>query len=211
MARSKSPAKSSAPANKYSVLLPTYNEAVNLPLMVGLLDDVFTSQCVLPRAAASRARLRENVSHDAARRPSPYPRSSLAYEVIVVEDSSPDGTYAVALSLQKIFGADKLKILKRPGKLGLGTAYIDGLKLVTGNFVILMDADLSHHVRPRCRPATAAALAPLTAPPRPTLIRTSPPRSPSSFRSLSQSRRRATSTLCRGRATRAAAACRAGT
>lgn len=76
-----------------------------------------------------------------------FTKSSLEYEIIVVEDSSPDGTYEIALGLQKIFGDEKLKILKRPGKLGLGSAYIDGLKLVTGQFVILMDADLSHHVR----------------------------------------------------------------
>ena len=35
--------------------------------------------------------------------------------------------------------------MKRPGKLGLGTAYIDGLKKASGNFVIIMDADFSHH------------------------------------------------------------------
>lgn len=34
----------------------------------------------------------------------------------------------------------------RPKKLGLGTAYIHGIKHATGNFVIIMDADLSHHV-----------------------------------------------------------------
>ena len=34
----------------------------------------------------------------------------------------------------------------REKKLGLGTAYIHGMKHATGNFVILMDADLSHHV-----------------------------------------------------------------
>jgi dolichol-phosphate mannosyltransferase len=39
-----------------------------------------------------------------------------------------------------------LRLLARPGKMGLGSAYIDGLKFCTGNFVILMDADLSHHV-----------------------------------------------------------------
>ena len=33
----------------------------------------------------------------------------------------------------------------RAGKLGLGSAYIDGLKFATGNFIVLMDADLSHH------------------------------------------------------------------
>lgn len=34
----------------------------------------------------------------------------------------------------------------RAKKLGLGTAYIHGIKHATGNFVIIMDADLSHHV-----------------------------------------------------------------
>jgi dolichol-phosphate mannosyltransferase len=34
---------------------------------------------------------------------------------------------------------------KRPGKMGLGSAYVDGLKKATGNFIVLMDADLSHH------------------------------------------------------------------
>lgn len=35
----------------------------------------------------------------------------------------------------------------RAGKLGLGTAYIHGMQHATGNFIILMDADMSHHVR----------------------------------------------------------------
>ena len=34
----------------------------------------------------------------------------------------------------------------RPGKLGLGTAYVYGLKHASGDFVVVMDADLSHHV-----------------------------------------------------------------
>lgn len=45
-----------------------------------------------------------------------------------------------------MFGEDKIRVLKRAGKLGLGSAYMDGLKLVRGAFVFLMDADLSHHV-----------------------------------------------------------------
>ncbi len=65
--------------------------------------------------------------------------------MIVVEDNSPDGTLAVAEKLQKIFGGDKLKIISRPGKMGLGSAYIDGLKQCTGEYVFLMDADMSHH------------------------------------------------------------------
>jgi len=39
----------------------------------------------------------------------------------------------------------KLDILKRRGKEGLGSAYIEGLALCRGDFVVLMDADLSHH------------------------------------------------------------------
>lgn len=33
----------------------------------------------------------------------------------------------------------------RPGKLGLGTAYVHGLQFARGNFVVIMDADFSHH------------------------------------------------------------------
>ena len=40
-----------------------------------------------------------------------------------------------------------LIIHQRPGKLGLGSAYTDGLSLCRGDFVFLMDADLSHHVQ----------------------------------------------------------------
>lgn len=36
-------------------------------------------------------------------------------------------------------------IIERPGKQGLGSAYRDGIKKAKGNFVIIMDADLSHH------------------------------------------------------------------
>lgn len=113
-------------------------------------------------------------------RPSPSLRSGLDYEVVVVEDSSPDGTYEVALELQALFGEGRMKILKRPGKLGLGTAYIDGLKLATGDFVVLMDADLSHHVRGEGEgPCPPAPPPPSRAPPPP---RPPPPRSPSSSR-----------------------------
>jgi glycosyltransferase involved in cell wall biosynthesis len=45
----------------------------------------------------------------------------------------------------EIFGEDRIRLLHRAGKLGLGSAYTDGLKLAKGNYVILMDADLSHH------------------------------------------------------------------
>ena len=47
---------------------------------------------------------------------------------------------------QRVFGEEKIQILKRAGKLGLGSAYMDSLNLVRGDFIFLMDADLSHHV-----------------------------------------------------------------
>lgn len=46
---------------------------------------------------------------------------------------------------QALYGANTIQIHRRPGKMGLGSAYVDGLKLVRGKFVVLMDADLSHH------------------------------------------------------------------
>jgi dolichol-phosphate mannosyltransferase len=67
--------------------------------------------------------------------------------VIIIDDGSPDGTQDAAKQLQKIYGEDKIILRPREKKLGLGTAYIHGIKHATGNFIIIMDADLSHHVR----------------------------------------------------------------
>lgn len=50
----------------------------------------------------------------------------------------------VAQELKSIF-KNKMIIVSRPSKLGLGSAYIDGLQVCQGDFVFLMDADLSHH------------------------------------------------------------------
>lgn len=71
----------------------------------------------------------------------------MKYEVIIVEDNSPDGTLEVAKQLATIYGPSRIKIVSRPAKLGLGSAYIDGLKECVGDFVFLMDADMSHHPR----------------------------------------------------------------
>lgn len=69
----------------------------------------------------------------------------LRFEAIVVDDSSSDGTQDAVRSMQKVYGDDAIKLLVRPAKLGLGTAYKDGLRCARGDFVVLMDADLSHH------------------------------------------------------------------
>lgn len=44
----------------------------------------------------------------------------LQFEVVVVDDNSPDGTAMVCKQLQKIYGADRIKLHQRAGKLGLG-------------------------------------------------------------------------------------------
>lgn len=72
--------------------------------------------------------------------------SELAYEIIVIDDGSPDGTLDVAKQLQRVYGEDKIVLKPRKKKLGLGTAYMHGIKYATGNFIVIMDADLSHHV-----------------------------------------------------------------
>lgn len=48
--------------------------------------------------------------------------------------------------MQKLFGEEKIKLLARHSKLGLGSAYIEGAQLSTGDFIFIMDADFSHHV-----------------------------------------------------------------
>lgn len=72
-------------------------------------------------------------------------QSDYNYEIIIIDDGSPDGTLDAAKQLQKIYGEDKIVLRPREKKLGLGTAYIHGIKHATGNFIIIMDADLSHH------------------------------------------------------------------
>ncbi|KAL3786557.1 hypothetical protein HJC23_006807 [Cyclotella cryptica] len=74
-----------------------------------------------------------------------FTSANLKYEIVVVDDSSPDNTLEVAQRLQTLFGEDHIRIVSRPGKLGLGSAYSAGLKASSGERIILMDADLSHH------------------------------------------------------------------
>ncbi|XP_068843512.1 dolichol-phosphate mannosyltransferase subunit 1 isoform X2 [Capricornis sumatraensis] len=100
--------------DKYSVLLPTYNERENLPFIVWLLVKSFSE-------------------------------SGFNYEIIIIDDGSPDGTRDIAEQLEKIYGSDRILLRPREKKLGLGTAYIHGMKHATGNYIIIMDADLSHH------------------------------------------------------------------
>jgi len=107
--------QSIASSSKYSVILPTYNERRNLPVILYLLCTTFEA-------------------------------NNLNYEIIIVDDNSPDGTQDIARKCAQVWGEDHIVLRPRPGKLGLGTAYVHGLESCTGDFVIIMDADFSHHV-----------------------------------------------------------------
>lgn len=68
------------------------------------------------------------------------------FNVLIIEDNSPDGTAQIVKSLMNEF-PDRLFIIERKGKLGLGTAYITGFKWALENgydFIFEMDADFSH-------------------------------------------------------------------
>ena len=75
---------------KYSILLPTYNERENLPLIIWLIMK--------------------------------YLDGEFPFEVIVIDDGSPDGTLEVAKQLQEIYGEDKIVLRPRAKKLGLGNS-----------------------------------------------------------------------------------------
>ncbi len=65
----------------------------------------------------------------------------LDYEVVVVDDNSPDGTAELA---EKLSGEFPVKVIRRPGKLGLATAVLEGVRKSVGEYVVVMDADLQH-------------------------------------------------------------------
>ena len=68
------------------------------------------------------------------------------FEVLIIDDNSPDGTAEIVENLKR--NNTKIHLIKRPGKMGLGTAYIDafnfGLTLPQIGYLMEMDADFSH-------------------------------------------------------------------
>ena len=70
------------------------------------------------------------------------------YNVLIIDDGSPDGTAAIVKKVQTEF-PERLFLIERSGKLGLGTAYLTGFKWALENgydYIFEMDADFSHPV-----------------------------------------------------------------
>ena len=88
------------------------------------------------------------------------------FDVLIIDDNSPDGTAQIVERMQKQWDG-RLHLLRRSGKLGLGTAYIIGFKwsLTAGyDYIIEMDADFSHppkkllELRQACRDEADVAI-----------------------------------------------------
>jgi dolichol-phosphate mannosyltransferase len=121
----------------YSVIVPTYNERENIPILAALLAEALGHQ--------------DPDHHDIDQNRN----NPLSWELVVVDDASPDGTADAVRRLQACFPPGCIVLAERPAKLGLGSAYRHGLAHSRGQWVALMDADLSHH--PRDLPRLIAA------------------------------------------------------
>jgi dolichol-phosphate mannosyltransferase len=95
-----------------SLVLPTYNEGKNIAAVIAQLVPVLDS---VP---------------------------NLQYEIIVVDDDSPDRTWEIALNLTDKF--PQLRVIRRQGERGLSTAVVRGWQIAQGRILAVMDADLQH-------------------------------------------------------------------
>jgi dolichol-phosphate mannosyltransferase len=67
------------------------------------------------------------------------------FNILIVDDNSPDGTAKLVVEMQKT--EQRIHLIERPGKMGLGTAYVAGFKFALANgfdYIFEMDADFSH-------------------------------------------------------------------
>jgi dolichol-phosphate mannosyltransferase len=101
-----------APAVRLSLVIPTYNEAKNVAEMVRRLTELLA------------------------------PALGNGYELIVVDDDSPDGTWRIAEEL--IAEYPQLRVLRRQKERGLSTAVIRGWQIARGDVLAVIDADLQH-------------------------------------------------------------------
>src|SRR5438128_5391700 len=100
------------PPIRLSLIVPTYNESRNLEELLRQLTAVLE------------------------------PRLSGEYEIVVVDDDSPDGTWAVAMRLAERWPA--VRVMRRRSEKGLSTAVIRGWQVARGEVLAVIDADLQH-------------------------------------------------------------------
>jgi dolichol-phosphate mannosyltransferase len=106
----------------YQIILPTLNEEKNIPVLFYLIHRM-------------ASRIKKN------------------FEILLVDDNSEDNTRAVVEELKEFYEQKltdqrlRVKLCYRPRKMGLGSAYVHAFQFVTTDHLVIMDADLSHHVR----------------------------------------------------------------
>lgn len=103
------PGAATTPAPELAVVLPTYNERANLPILI---------------EAIARA------------------LPGIDYEIVVVDDNSPDGTAALARQIGE--GDRRLRLVRRINRRGLAGACVEGMLSTQARYVAIMDADLQH-------------------------------------------------------------------
>lgn len=100
------------PPLRLSLVVPTYNEAKNVGTLISELEALL------------------------------QPVLGESYEIIVVDDDSPDRTWEVALGLATTH--PRLRVVRRLGERGLSTAVVRGWQVARGEILGVMDADLQH-------------------------------------------------------------------
>jgi dolichol-phosphate mannosyltransferase len=109
---SATPARPSAavrPAPELSIIVPTFNERTNVPLLVERLERLL---------------------------------AAYDWEVVFVDDNSPDGTAAAARAIGE--GDSRVRCIRRIGRRGLAGACLEGMLASQARYVAVMDADLQH-------------------------------------------------------------------
>ena len=108
-APARAPMSTVRPAPELSIVVPTYNERANIPILV------------------------ERLAHVLA---------GCDWEVLFVDDNSPDGTAAVARALGETDG--RVRCMRRIGRRGLAGACLEGMLGSQARYLAVMDADLQH-------------------------------------------------------------------
>ena len=108
-ALARAPASAVRPAPELSVVVPTFNERANIPILVERLAEAL---------------------------------AGCDWEVLFVDDNSPDGTAALARALGA--GDGRVRCMRRIGRRGLAGACLEGMLASQARYVAVMDADLQH-------------------------------------------------------------------